>query len=206
MSDLNIKLADLQISDFHALECCFLWWHTEKTFSLWGRSPQTPTRGFVPGPHWGPAAAPRPPHHFPPFSLLPSPMSGNEKFRKDGKEIWTLPPITHTPPPPPQLPAPQEKEKKCLKFWVWSKVDTPHHAVFFSREEEWWGGPDTWFPNQPDERQRPQPTLIYGADSYPAGHFCCCCPSQHVGWPHQQQPTTQFQHLQSCPHGLVQLS
>ena len=52
-----------------------LWWHTEKTFSFWGRCPQTPTRGFAPGPHWGPTAAPRPPHHFPPFSLFPSPMS-----------------------------------------------------------------------------------------------------------------------------------
>ena len=75
MSGLNIRLADLQISDFHAPECCFLWWHTEKTFSFWGRCPQTPTRGFAPGPHWGPTAAPRPPHHFPPFSLFPSPMS-----------------------------------------------------------------------------------------------------------------------------------
>ena len=28
MFGLNIKLADLQISDFHAPECCFLWWHT----------------------------------------------------------------------------------------------------------------------------------------------------------------------------------
>ena len=77
MSGLNIKLADLQISDFHAPECCFLWWHTEKTFSFWGRCPQTPTRGFAPWPHWGPTAAPRPPHHFPPFSLFPSPMSEN---------------------------------------------------------------------------------------------------------------------------------
>ena len=76
MSGLNIKLADLQISDFHAPECCFLWWHTEKIFSFWGHCPQTPTRGFAPGPHWGPTAAPRPPHHFPPFSLFPSPMSG----------------------------------------------------------------------------------------------------------------------------------
>ena len=75
MSGLNIKLADLQISDFHAPECCFLWWHSEKTFSFWGRCPQTPTRGFAPWPHWGPTAAPRPPHHFPPFSLFPSPMS-----------------------------------------------------------------------------------------------------------------------------------
>ena len=75
MSGLNIKLADLQISDFHAPECCFLWWHTEKTFSFWGHCPQTPTRGFTPGPHWGSTAAPRPPHHFPPFSLFPSPMS-----------------------------------------------------------------------------------------------------------------------------------
>ena len=75
MSGLNIKLADLQISDFHAPECCFLWWHTEKTFSFWGRCPQTPKRGFAPGTHWGPTAAPRPPHHFPPFSLFPSPMS-----------------------------------------------------------------------------------------------------------------------------------
>ena len=31
--------------------------------------------GIAPGPHWGPTAAPRPPHHFPPFSLFPSPMS-----------------------------------------------------------------------------------------------------------------------------------
>ena len=75
MSGLNIKVADLQISDFHAPECCFLWWHTEKIFSFWGQRPQTPTRGFAPGPHWGPTAAPRPPHHFPPFSLFPSPMS-----------------------------------------------------------------------------------------------------------------------------------
>ena len=75
MSGLNIKLADLQISDFHAPECCVLWWHTEKTFSFWGRCPQTPTRGFAPWPHWGPTAAPRSPHHFPPFSLFPSPMS-----------------------------------------------------------------------------------------------------------------------------------
>ena len=53
----------------------FLWWHTEKTFSFWGHCPQTPIRGFAPGPHWGPTAAPRPLHHFPPFSLFPSPMS-----------------------------------------------------------------------------------------------------------------------------------
>ena len=71
MSGLDIKLADLQISDFHAPECCFLWWHTQKNFSFWGRCPQTPTRGFAPGPRWGPTAAPRPPHHFPPFSLFP---------------------------------------------------------------------------------------------------------------------------------------
>ena len=44
------------------------------------RCPQTPTRGFAPGPHWGPTAAPRPPHHFPPFSLFPSPMS----------DLWTF--------------------------------------------------------------------------------------------------------------------
>ena len=79
MSGLNIQLADLQISDFHAPECCFLWWRTEKTFSFWGRCPQTPTRGFAPGPHWGPTVAPRPPHHFPPFSLFPSPMSASYK-------------------------------------------------------------------------------------------------------------------------------
>ena len=35
----------------------------------------TPTRGFAPGPHWGPTTAPRPPQHFPPFSLFPSLMS-----------------------------------------------------------------------------------------------------------------------------------
>ena len=75
MLGLNIQLADLQISDFHAPECCFLWWHTEKTFSFRGHCPQTPTRGFAPGPHWGPTAASRSPHHFPPFSLFPSPMS-----------------------------------------------------------------------------------------------------------------------------------
>ena len=46
MFGLNIKLVDLQISDFHAPECCFLWWHTEKTFSFWGRCPQTPTASF----------------------------------------------------------------------------------------------------------------------------------------------------------------
>ena len=70
MSGLNIKLADLQISDFHAPECCFLWWHTEKTFSFW-RCPQTPTRGFAPGPHWGPTAAPRPPASFSSFFTFP---------------------------------------------------------------------------------------------------------------------------------------
>ena len=62
----------------------FLWWHTEKTFSFWGRCPQTPTRGFAPGPHWGPTAAPRPPHHFPPFSLSPSPMSESYHWFSSG--------------------------------------------------------------------------------------------------------------------------
>ena len=66
MSSLKIKLTDLQISYFHAPECCFLWWHTEKTFSLWGHCPR---------PHWQPTSAPRLPHHFPPFSLFPCPMS-----------------------------------------------------------------------------------------------------------------------------------
>ena len=50
MSGLNIKLANLQISDFHAPECCFLWWHTEKTFSfrpLPGALPLDPTGGLL---------------------------------------------------------------------------------------------------------------------------------------------------------------
>ena len=45
----------------------------KKKISFWGRCPQTPKRGLAPGPHWGPTAAPRPPHHFPPFSLSPVP-------------------------------------------------------------------------------------------------------------------------------------
>ena len=55
----------------------FLWWHTEKTFGFWVCCPRTPTRGFAPEPHWGPTATPRPPHHFLPFSLFPSPMSAS---------------------------------------------------------------------------------------------------------------------------------
>ena len=67
MSGLNIKLTDLQISDFHAPERCFFFCDDilKKTFSF-----------------WGPTAAPRPPHHFPPFSLVPSPMSETERERE----------------------------------------------------------------------------------------------------------------------------
>ena len=53
----------------------------KKTFSFWGCCPHTPTRGFAPGPHWGPTTAPRAPHHFPPFSLFPSPMSALLRLR-----------------------------------------------------------------------------------------------------------------------------
>ena len=96
MSGLNIKVADLQISDFRAPECCFLWWHTEKTFSFWGPCPQTPTTGFAPGPHWGPTAAPRSPHHFPPFSLFPSPMSENQGWIPSLLLTrWTALPLGH---------------------------------------------------------------------------------------------------------------
>ena len=48
MSGLNIKLVDLQISDFHALECCFLWWHTGKKPSASGGVAPTPLPGALP--------------------------------------------------------------------------------------------------------------------------------------------------------------
>ena len=91
MSGLNIKLTDLQISDFHAPECCFLWWHTEKTFSFWGRCPQTPTRGFAPGPHWGLLRPPDPRIIFLLFHFSPFPCLRNEPMCEPVKTAWNLP-------------------------------------------------------------------------------------------------------------------
>ena len=67
MSGLNIKLADLQISDFHAPECCFLWWHTEKTFSFWGRCPPDPYQGLCPWTPLGAYCGPQTPASFSSF-------------------------------------------------------------------------------------------------------------------------------------------
>ena len=46
MSGLKIKLTDLQISHFHAPECCFVWWHTEKNFQLVGTLSPTPLAAY----------------------------------------------------------------------------------------------------------------------------------------------------------------
>ena len=81
MSGLNIKLADCQISDFHAPECWgFFCDDILKNPSASGGVAPRPLPGALPlDPTGGllrpPDPPPPSPHHFPPFSLFPSPMS-----------------------------------------------------------------------------------------------------------------------------------
>ena len=54
MSGLNVKLADLQISDFHAPECCFFVMTYWKNLQLLGALPPDPYQGLCP---WTPLGA-----------------------------------------------------------------------------------------------------------------------------------------------------
>ena len=71
MSGLNIKLADLQISDFHTPECCFLWWHTEKNLQLLGALPPNPYQGLCPWTPLGAYCGPQTPASFSSFFNFP---------------------------------------------------------------------------------------------------------------------------------------
>ena len=71
MSGLNIKLADLKISDFHAPECCFLWWHTEKNLQLLGALPPDPYQGLCPWTPLGAYCGPQTPASFSSFFTFP---------------------------------------------------------------------------------------------------------------------------------------